>query len=179
MTVHKQPEARNFKAKALDEVKKFAVLTAYLWVLFFLLGMYRTLLLKENGINPWTQGYVIVNALIFAKVLLLGEILDLGAGLRKRAFVLVVLGRTLLFTALLMGFHVAEEAIGALIKGQPVVERVLHLGGGSWYGVLVYAGLLYVMLLPLTAFREMSYVLGKDVLWDIIMQPETRSREPR
>lgn len=173
MAANQEPTHRTLKEKAFEEMKKYAALTAYLWVLFFLLGMYRRLLLKENGIDPWTQSYAIVNALVFAKVLLLGEIIDLGAGLRKRAFIFVVIGRTFLFTALLMAFHVVEEAIRALIKGEPVASSVLHLGGGSWMGVWVYAGLLYVLLLPLSAFREMSFVLGKDVLWGIITRRET------
>ena len=175
MATDKTAGNESLKAKALEEMKKYAALTAYLWVLFFLLGMYRRLLLKENGIDPWTQGYAIVNALVFAKVVLLGEILDLGAGLRKRAFILVVLGRTALFTALLMAFHVVEEAVRALIKGEPVAESLLHLGGGSWLGVWVYAGLLFVMLFPLSAFREMSFVLGKDVLWGIVTRRESSS----
>lgn len=163
------------KEKALEEMKKYAALTAYLWVLFFLLGLYRKVLLKENGIDPWTQSYAIVNALVFAKVMLLGEIINLGASLRKRMFIWVVLGRTALFTALLMAFHVIEEAIRAMIKGEPVAGSLLHLGAGSWLGVFVYAGLLFVMLLPLITFREMSFVLGKGVLWGIMTRSETRS----
>lgn len=172
MATDKTAGNESLKAKALEEMKKYAALTAYLWVLFFVLAMYRRLLLKEAGIDPLTQGYVIVNALVFAKVLLIGQIFNLGTGLRKRAFVLVVLGRTFLFTALLMVFHVVEEAVRALIKGEPVVSSVLHLGGGSWSGVGVYAALLYVMLLPLVTFGEMSHVLGKNVMWGILTRRE-------
>lgn len=173
MAAKEGPSGGSLKQKAVEEMKKYAALTAYLWVLFFLLGMYRRLLLKENGIDPWTQSYAIVNALVFAKVLLLGDILNLGAGLRKRPFVWVVAGRTALFTALLMAFHMVEEAIRALIKGEPLITSVLHLGGGSWLGVGVFAGLMFVMLLPLFAVREMSFVLGKDELWEIVTRRET------
>lgn len=175
MAADQEPGHMTLKEKALEEMKKYAALTAYLWVLFFLLGLYRKVLLKENGIDPWTQSYAIVNALVFAKVMLLGEIINLGASLRNRMFIWVVLGRTALFTALLMAFHVIEEAIRAMIKGEPVAGSLLHLGGGSWLGVFVYAGLLFVMLLPLITFREMSFVLGKGVLWGIMTRSETRS----
>ena len=56
-----------------------------------------------------------------------------------------------------------------------VADSVLHLGGGSWFGVWVYAGLLFSMLFPLSAFREMSFVLGKDVLWGIVTRRESSS----
>lgn len=164
----------NLKEKAVEEMKKYAALTVYLWVLFVMLGLYRRLLLKEYGIDPWTQSYAIVNALIFAKVLLLGDILGLGEGLRKRAFPLVVAGRTALFTVLLIAFHMVEEAVRALIKGEPVSQSLLHLGGGSWFGVWVYAGLMFVMLLPVMAWRELSFVLGKNTLWNIVTRSEAK-----
>lgn len=172
-----QPGKETFKEKALDDMKTYAALTAYLWVLFFLLGMYRKLLLKENGIDPWTQSYAIVNALVFAKVLLLGGILNLGASLRKHAVILVVLGRTAIFTALLMAFHVVEEAIRALIKGEPVADSMLHLGGGSWLGVWVFAGLLFAILFPLSMFSEVSHVLGKGTMLRLLTKRETEAQD--
>lgn len=162
----------SLKQKALEEMKKYAALTAYLWVLFMLLGLYRRLLLKENGIDPWTQSYAIVNALVFAKVLLLGDILKLGDSLRKYAVIWVVLGRTAIFTALLMAFHVVEEAVRALIKGEPVADSLLHLGGGSWLGVWVFAGLMFAILFPLAMFSEVSHALGQNVMWRLLTSRE-------
>jgi D-alanyl-lipoteichoic acid acyltransferase DltB (MBOAT superfamily) len=107
-------------------------------------------------------------------VLLIGEMLKLGDSLRKRAMVLVVLGRTVLFTALLMLFHVVEETIHAAIKGLPVVESIMSIGGGSWFGMFVYAAIMFVMLIPLTAFRELSFVLGTDVMWKLLTSSERK-----
>lgn len=175
MATNTAPGGRNLKEKALEEMKKYVALTVYLWVLFFLIGMYRRLLLKEWGIDPWQQGYAIVNALVFAKVLLLGGILQLGASLRRHSMIVVVIGRTLLFTALLMAFHVVEEAVRALIKGEPVAASLLNLGGGSWLGVWVYAALLFVMLFPLAIFGEISFVLGRGALWRMLTSKEVKS----
>lgn len=176
MANNKPAGKESLKEKAFDEMKKYAALTAYLWVLFVLLGLYRRLLLKENGIDGWTQSYAIVNALVFAKVLLLGDILNLGASLRKHAVIWVVLGRTAIFTALLMAFHAVEEAVRALIKGEAVASSLLHLGGGSWLGVWVFAGLMFAMLFPLSMFGEVSRVLGKGVMWRLLTGREDAGR---
>jgi len=168
MAIGTPGERETLKEKAFEEMKRYIALTIYLWVTFAVLAYYRRLLLKENGIDVFTQGYAIINALVFAKVLLLGGILHLGASLRRHAFGLVVVGRTLMFTALLMAFHVVEEAVRALIKGEPVADSLLHLGGGSWLGVWVYAALLFVMLLPIAILGEISFVLGKGELWKIM-----------
>jgi hypothetical protein len=42
------------------------------------LATYERMLLQENGISPWNQGFAIVNALIFGKVVLIAHALNLG-----------------------------------------------------------------------------------------------------
>ncbi|MEI8179424.1 hypothetical protein [Aestuariivirga sp.] len=171
------PPARteSLKERAIAEMKIYLAVTLYLWVLLALFALYKRALLNENGIDYWRQGSAIVNALILGKVLLIGEILKLGDGLRKRALVWVVLGKAALFTALLMLFHVVEEVIRALIKGLPFAESILSIGGGSWFGVFVYAAVMFVMLMPLAAFCELSFVLGSGAMWRLMTGSETKS----
>ena len=164
----------SLKEKAIAEMKIYIAITLYLWVVLALFALYKRALLNENGIDYWRQGYAIVNALILGKVLLIGEMLKLGDKLRKLALVWVVLGRTVLFTALLMVFHVIEETIHAAIKGLPFGESIMSIGGGSWFGMFVYAAIMFVMLIPLAAFRELSFVLGTDVMWKLLTSSETK-----
>lgn len=165
-------EKTSLKARALEEMKKYLAITLYLWVLFALFGLYRKVLLQENGIDLWIQSYALVNALVFAKVVLLGEILDIGKGMRKLALIWAVLGKSLLFTALLILFHMAEETVRALIKHLPVAETALSFGGGSWQGVFVYSALMFVTLVPVIAFREVADAVGKNTLWKLLLSHE-------
>ena len=57
----------SLRARALDELKKYAVITLYLWVLFVLFATYKRMLLQEERNQPWNQGFAIVNALIFGQ----------------------------------------------------------------------------------------------------------------
>ena len=63
----------SLKEKAIDELKAYVIITLYLWVLFVLFAAYKRLLLQENGISLWNQGFAIVNALIFGKVILIAQ----------------------------------------------------------------------------------------------------------
>lgn len=162
---------KSIEQRALVEMKKYLVITLYLWVLFALFGTYKRVLLQENGISLWNQGYAIVNALIFGKVVLLGQFLNLGDNLRRNALAWVVLGKTVMFTALLMLFHVGEEAIRALVEGLPMMSAIQSFGGGTWLGLVNYAGLLFVALLPLLAFQEVSNAVGSDRLWRLLFKP--------
>jgi len=85
------PKKESLQERALDELKKYAVITLYLWVLFVLFATYKRMLLQENGISPWNQGFAIVNALIFGKVVLIAQALNLGRRLKDQALIWVVL----------------------------------------------------------------------------------------
>lgn len=161
--------------RMLIEMKKYAIITIYLWVLFALFAAYKRELLQENGVSVWSQSYAIVNAMIFAKVVLLGQVLSLGDNFRKQALIWVVLGKSVLFTALLMAFHAAEEAVRAWFEHLAVAEAVLSMGGGSVLGLLIYAALLFVALVPLFAFEEVSNILGKDQLWRLLFARDRRA----
>lgn len=154
---------KNLKARALDEMKEYIVITLYLWLLFALFAEYKRLLLQENGINLWNQTYAIVNAMIFGKVVLLGEVLKIGKRLEQHAPIWLVLGKSFMFTLLLMAFHVLEESIRAWFQGKPL-SSVQDFGGGSWQGMLVYGALLFVTLVPLFAFKEAQRVVGGEKL---------------
>lgn len=159
---------KNLKQRALEEFRKYLIITLYLWILFALLADYKRVLLQENGINLWNQGYAIFNALIFGKVVLIGQALRVGEGMKNQALIWVVLWKALLFTALLIMFHLAEEAVRAWIQHRPVPGSLADFGGGTWAGFMTYAALLFVALIPLFAFQEVSGAIGRNALWALL-----------
>ncbi len=166
---------KSLEERAVDELKKYAVITLYLWVLFVLFSTYKRMLLQENGISVWNQSFAIINALIFGKVVLIAQALNLGKGLKEQALIWVVLGKSLLFTIVLILFHIAEEAIRAWFKGLPLATSVQDFGGGTWLGLLTYAAIFFVALIPFFAFQEVADVVGSDALWDLFFTRDKRS----
>jgi hypothetical protein len=130
------PEKPSRKARAISELKKFIVITLYLWVLFALFSRYRRMILEEHGISVWEQSFAIINALIFAKVILIAQALNLGVELQKYPLIYSVLGSSLIFTIVLFAFHILEEAIRALVKGLPLSTSIADFGGGTVEGFL-------------------------------------------
>lgn len=149
------------KDRALAEMRKYAVIAAYLWVLFFLFGLYRRQLLQEQGVNVWRQSFAIVNALVFGKVILLGQALKIGRGLETRPLAWVVLGKALIFAVLLIAFHVAEEAIRAWFEGDALFSGAAP---GDLAALLTFAAIFFVALIPFFAFQEAARVLGAPTL---------------
>ena len=165
---------KNFKAKAITMFWKVVIATVYLWILFALFNLYKTALLNEHGIDYWDQGFAFFSALVFSKVLLVGDMLGIGQSLRKRALVWVVLGRSLIFAVLIILCHAGLSVIRAWYDAQPVMETIMKIGGGSWLGFWIYAAILFFMLIPLAAFRELSFVLGENVIWKLMTSSEQK-----
>src|SRR5271154_2972255 len=117
-------ERPSLKTRALDELRQYAVITVYLWLLFAVFSLYRRMILEEHGISAWGQSLAIVNALVFAKVILIAQALNLEAGLRKYPRIYIVLGNAVLFTIVLVAFHVFEDGIKAWFEGRALATSI-------------------------------------------------------
>ena len=159
----------SLRQRAVSELERYAVITAYLWVLFALFSLHRQLL-QGHGISLWHQGFALINALVFGKVILLAQALEVGKGLENnRALVWVVLGKALILALLLIVFHIAEEAVRGWLRDEPLSVAFADFGG-TLPGLLSYAGIFFVSLIPLLAFQEVARVLGGDALHELFFR---------
>ena len=175
---HRTVEAgskKSLKERALSELEKYAVITVYLWLLFALFSLHRQLV-QGHGVSVWHQGFAIVNALIFGKVILIGEVLDVGRVLERRALVWVVFGKSLIFAILLLAFHMVEEVIRAWFESEPLSTAFVDFGG-TLPGLLTEVAIFFVALIPFFAFQEAARILGIGVLWNLFFHSgESRFR---
>jgi len=58
---------RTLKQKAYREIKEFLVITIYLWIVFSLLVVHKSIILGENYIDVASHGFALINALALAK----------------------------------------------------------------------------------------------------------------
>ncbi len=168
-------EKPSLKSRALDELRQYAIITLYLWVFFALFSLYRRMILEENGISVWQQTFAIINALVFGKVILIAQALHLEAGLRKYPRAFIVLGNSLLFTIMLLAFHVLEEAIKAWIQGQPLANSIADFGGGTLSGFLTIGAIFFVALIPFFGMQEVARAVGGRALWDLFFTGRTQT----
>lgn len=158
---------KSLKERALSELERLAVITVYLWLLFALLSLHRELV-QGHGVSVWHQSLAIVNALIFGKVILIGQALHVGKVLERRALVWGVFGKSLIFVILLLAFHIAEGAIRAWFVGQSPSASFTDFIG-SLPDLLTYAAIFFVALIPFFAFQEAARVLGAGALWNLFL----------
>jgi hypothetical protein len=62
---------RHLREKAVDEFSKLVILFGYLWVVFELLSVHKSIVLSEYHLDYLEHAFAIINSLVFAKVLLM------------------------------------------------------------------------------------------------------------
>jgi hypothetical protein len=166
--------ARSLKAKAADEFRRFFVLFLYLWILFGVFVLNQGVVLREHGITFAMQGFAFINALVFAKVMMLFEIFDPGRWLRTRPLIYPILYETLLLTVLFLVAHVLEKTIEGLVRGKTIIDSVPVIGGGGLAGLLSITAILFIALIPFFGLRNLSLAMGEGRLYAMIFAAPSR-----
>jgi hypothetical protein len=166
----KDPAAPGFKQKAVRELKDFAVIALYLAFFFSVLVTYTMLLLKKYDLNYLDYTFAIINALVIAKVILIGEMVHFGKGAEARPLYQSVVYKAFAFGLLVLAFHFLEEFIKRLIHHRPfgAVWNDIHFDDLIGKSLVVFC-----TFIPLFAFRELRRVLGEEKLHTLFFKPGT------
>jgi len=159
---------RHLKEKAFEEFKRFIVIFLYLWVVFGLLSIYKSIVLLQSHLNYPEHAFALINALICAKVLLIGEHFHLGTRFKDKPLVYPIMHKCFVFTALLVCFHIMESIFMGVWHGDTIRDSIPPIMGGSVRGLLSVGVVCFVVLLPFFAFRQIGEVIGHKELWTLI-----------
>jgi hypothetical protein len=171
------PQKRTLKEKASDEFKRFIVIFLYLWVVFGLLSIHKSIVLSQHHLDTEEHAFAIINALVFAKVLLVGEDLKLGTRFGHRPLIYPILYKSFVFSALLIVFHIIETVAVGLWHGHTIAESLPPFLGWNPRGLLAVGVMCFVLLLPFFGFREIARVVGRRELRALLL--ESRAHDPR
>lgn len=157
---------RTIARRLVHELKGFAILSAYLAFFFCLLATYSMLLLDKFHISFFAYGTALLNALLTAKVILIGEAMHVGRRLERRSLLSSALWKSSLFGLLVFGFHLGEEILEQLFHGHDAaaVFREIRLDD-----LLMRTIVIICAFVPLFIFRELRRVVGSDRLREIFL----------
>jgi hypothetical protein len=162
------------RERAAHQVREFLVMFIYLWVLLTLFVINHSIVLAREAHNYQAHFFAFVNALVLAKVLLIGEDLHLGNKFRDAPLVYSILYKCLVFTIFFLCFHIVERVITGLWNGRTFDQSFSTIGGGSLKGILSLGATFFVALIPFFAFREIGRVIGESELWSLLLTRGTR-----
>ncbi len=154
----KDPAAPGFKQKAKKELKDFLIISLYLAFFFSALVTYTILLLRKYDVSTLNYTFAIINALVIAKVILIGEMMSLGKHGETRPLYQSVFYKAVIFSLFVLAFHFLEEFIKRLVHGKPFGTVWHEINPDELIGRSI---LVFCTFLPLFAFIELRRVLGE------------------
>lgn len=146
-------------SKLKTELTKLFWTFLYLFLLFGMLVLFRHVILQKAGINDLKYGMAAINALIFAKVILIGDWLKIGTRSDSQPLLWSVLAKSAAFAALFIVFHFLEDGIVGLFHGKTVAD-MFNADAQEMKVAMVASVIFFITLIPFFFFREVSRELG-------------------
>ncbi len=162
----KKPEFQSgLKERAKGQIRDFVLMFLYLWFVFGLLVVHESIVLSQHQIHFVPHGIAIINALVFAKVMLVAEDLHLGHRFHDKPLVYSIAFKSILFAAALICFHIIERVVFGMWNGQTIVESIADVGANKLSGIVSLGIMGTVALVPFFILSEISRVMGPDNFW--------------
>jgi hypothetical protein len=157
----------DLKQRAKHELQDFAGISIYLAFFFCALATYSMLLLGKFHISYFKFGTALINALVVAKIIMIGEYARVGKRAEARPLLISAVYKALLFALLVLAFHFLEETIRHLVHGAPLgaAPHDVRMNDFLGRGLVVFC-----TFVPLFAFRELRRVLGEETFHSLFFR---------
>ena len=151
----------NLKERASEEFKRFLVIFLYLWVVFGLLSLHKSIVLSQRHLDYEEHTFAFINAFVFAKVLLTAEHLRLGTRFSHKPLIYPILHKCFIFTVVLISFHIVESVVVGVWHGHSIADSLPPMLGWNPKGLLAVGLMCFILLIPFFGFREITRVIGR------------------
>jgi hypothetical protein len=161
------PKKATLQQRATHELREFAAISLYLAFFFCAIATYSMLLLNQIHVSYFIYGTALINAVVIAKVILIGEYAHLGRKHESKPLFQSALYKAFLFSLLVFAFHIVEEAIKRRWHGENFAAAYRGIRINE---LLARSVIVFCTFLPLFAFRELRRVLGQENFWSLFFR---------
>ena len=155
------------KRKVTQEFWQLGSLTTYLGVFFCVLDTYGMLLMNKFHIAYFAYGTSLLNAVLVAKAILIGEAINLGERFEQKPVLYSAIAKATMFAWLVFVLHLLEETVKNLFVGKTVAAAFEDIRLDD---LLMRTIVIVCAFVPLFIFREMRRVIGRDALRNILLR---------
>lgn len=161
------PPKLTLKERALQELKTFAGIFIYLWVVFTVLLLHEWLVLSDHHIGFAFYGLATLNALGVGKVMVIAEHFRFAEHLKQKPLIYPIAYKTAAFTTLLLAAYALEVMLIGWIGGHGFLASAPAYGGVI--GTLSLWLIFCVALMPYFAFKEFERAVGPDMIRKLLL----------
>jgi hypothetical protein len=156
-------------AKILEELHQLLQIALYLYLCLVALLLYASSVAGAHHMEYVHLGYAAVKALVLAKFVLLGHWLHLGERHRNRRLIYSVVYQALALWALLVVLSLIEQFVEGFFHGHSIASGIAELKGNTVGKVLAQSLILFLVLFPYVALRQLGAILGPGKLKQLFL----------
>ena len=153
---------KSLKEKIFHELIEYWINVCYLAVVFAVFTQYRRIILAAHDITYTNYWVAVIEALILAKVIMIGAVLRLGRGLEQMPLIYPTLYKTVVFTLFVAVFTLTEHAIKGLWQGKGLMGGIDEYFEKGPHEFIAGCLMLFVAFIPFFGVKELGRVLGKE-----------------
>jgi|SRR5215472_9594660 len=148
------------KERAIEEFRLFWIIALYLWVFLGSFIVYRQLIAAEMGVAYLHYGFALIEALIIAKVVLIGKMFGFSRRFEDKPLIVPVLYKSFLFGILVLLFGIVEHLVEGWIHKQGWIGGLSEIREMGVDEIAARTLVLIITFVPFFAFSEIGRVLG-------------------
>ena len=161
---------RNWKKILFEELVEYWINVAYLAVVFAAFTQHRRFLLAAYDITYTDYGVAVIQALILAKVIMIGAVFRLGRGLEDKPLIYPTLYKTVVFTLFVAVFTLMEHAVKGLLTGKGPMGGLADYFAKGPHEFLAGCVIIFVGFIPFFCVKELGRVLGQDKITALFLR---------
>jgi hypothetical protein len=156
------------KHKFGAEIKRYLVISLYLFVCFTVVMLYGKSRSPDESVELVNFGLALGKALLLGKFILIGEVIGTGTRLTLPTLVHRIAWRSVAMLFVLIIFKVLEELIIGMVHSMSFSDLLTELAEKSWLELLAPPLLMLLILIPMIAVIELSHALGAKQLKEVL-----------
>jgi len=172
----------NWKEKLLHELTEYWINVIYLTLVFAAFTQYRRLVLAAHDIMYTNYWVAVIEALILAKVIMIGDVLRLGRSLDQKPLIYSTLYKTFVFSLFVAVFALIEHLIKNLWSGTGLTASLVNFLGKGYLELLANCLVVFVAFIPFFGVKELERVLGEEKIRRLFFRrrdPDSAAAERR
>ena len=169
----------SLKDRAIREFKVFWIIAIYLWLFIGVFTVYRRLIVAETGAAYLHYGIALIQALVIAKIVLVGQMFSFSRVHDDKPLIIPVIYKSILFGILVFLFGIVEHLVEGWIHHEGLAGGLREISRIGFDELSARALLLIVAFIPFFAFGEIGRVVGMDRLTAIFFSKEALQAEMR
>ena len=168
LTMTRTAEAKaETKHKLILEGKKLLAIAVYLYFTMTAMDFYKASILDQPVLVGFKLGYNGLEALLFAKVVLIGDLLGLGERFRGYPAIVPTVAKSFAFALFVAAFSMLEVLVEHLFHGSGLQAALNAVASMNRWTMGLHIGIMFFFFLPLFATWELARVDGEEKFIDM------------